>query len=109
LDDARVEPSQPQRPTLGRVDELQRVDAEPARELGAAGVRQCAHLDHGGADPQSRARRQVGGTDIEVDVELVAGGPPALAVLAAGHDRRRARVYDRYLGVRVGSAVATRT
>ena len=54
------------------------VEPEPARELGTSPMGLGGDLDDGAADSQSRARGDVVPTQIEVDVELVAGRGPAV-------------------------------
>mgnify|MGYP003521110161 CR=1 FL=1 len=74
-DDAGIEPSQPQGPPHGAVDEAHRLGTEPLHELGASGVGLLGDLDDGPAhlrvaDGQSRAGRQVLVGQVEVEVEL---------------------------------------
>src|SRR5215213_5444513 len=61
------------------VGPLQRISAEPARELRALGVRWLGHLSYRLADLQPGARRQVVHRAVEVDDELVSGKLPAVA------------------------------
>ena len=77
---------------------------EARHELDAAGVRLRRHLDHGRAECESRAGRQVLLRDVEIDVELIAGESPALAV-ARGDEVDDARAHQRQLRLAVGRSV----
>ena len=99
LNDPRVDPAQVERATLGRVDEHERLEPEAGAELLAARVRLVRHLEHRRPDRELRARREVLAAQIEIDVELVTRERPALPV--ARHERRRPRVHDRDLRLRV--------
>ena len=55
------------------VDEAQGIRAEPARELGAAGVGLVGDLDDRPADRQAGPWREVRAGQVQVDDQLVAG------------------------------------
>jgi hypothetical protein len=76
LDDSRVNAAQAQSLSLGRRDELQGIHAEARGEFPAAGMRQAGRFEHGAADRQLRAGRQVLLAQVEIDVELVARQRP---------------------------------
>src|SRR5215203_7304170 len=83
-------------PTVGP---LQRISAEPARELRAPGVRWLGHLGYRLADLQPGARRQVVDRNVEVDDQLVSGKLPAVA--GARNGGQHPAVHDRDLSERV--------
>src|SRR5438128_1575425 len=80
LDDRGVDAAEAEGPAVRRVDEPERPGAEAPAELRTPGVRLVGHLDDGGAESEPRARRQVVGAQVEVDVELIACERPLLAV-----------------------------
>src|SRR5919204_1940690 len=86
-----------------RVDELQRIDAEPPCELAAASMPLVGHLDYGAPQLETRAGGQVVAAQVQVDVQLVPGTRPPLPV--ACQQRRHSRVHERDLPVGVGGAV----
>jgi hypothetical protein len=67
-------------------------------------VRLGRHLDHGLADLELRAWREVLVADVEVEVELVTGEAPTVGVPGGG-EKRGARVHDVQLHLGVGTAV----
>src|SRR5205814_9055899 len=75
-----------------RVDELQGVDAEAPRELGTPGVRRLAELNDRRTDLDSGPWREVGATDVQVDVDLVAREGPAFSF--PGNRLRRSGVHQ---------------
>ena len=90
LDHPGIEAAQPELAALRRVHQSRGVTSEALVELGATGVGLGEDLDGGVAQPQSRARRQVRLGDVEVDIELVAGkGPP----VAVAHEEGDARTF----------------
>ena len=99
----RVSPAQLVLATGLRVRPAQRVLAEPGPELGASPMRGVGHLEHGIADLKSRAAGQVGQTEIEVDIELIAGKGPTAAI--ARHQVDGAAVGERDLLVGMRRAV----
>src|SRR6185295_18617251 len=80
-DHTGVHPSEPERTPFGRADQSECINAEPGRELRAAGVRLPAHLEHRVPDRETGAGREVLGGEIEVDVELVARERPAINLI----------------------------
>ena len=104
VDDLGVEAAEAQLLADADVDEAQRLLAEAGGELGAAGVRLVGDLDHGVADGEAGASRQVVGADVEVDVELVAGQGPDVVVVTADEPGQPG-VDDVELHVGMGAAV----
>src|ERR1700742_3413675 len=64
-------------PEVG-VEDLERVDSEPAHELAATEVRLRGHLDHRIADLEPGSGREVASAQVEIDVELIARRRPRL-------------------------------
>ena len=59
----------------------ERVETEPLRELGAAGVRLVGDLDRCRAEHEPGAGREVVLRQVEVDVQLIAGERPPVGIL----------------------------
>src|SRR5258708_31783773 len=85
------------------VDEPEGIVAVARLELCAARVWGLAELDHRRPDLNPAAGRQVRDADVEVDVKLVAGKGPTVAV--AGDGGGRSRVHDGQLRIRTRTAV----
>src|SRR5438094_10051273 len=65
--------------------------------------RSLAELDHGRADLNPAARRQVGAADVEIDIELVACIRPTVSI--PRHRRRCPRVHERQLGIWIRTTI----
>src|SRR6266581_253244 len=103
LHDASVETAHPMRPADRGVDPAQGLATESRAELGAACVRRLADLDDGRPDRQPAAGGQRLQAQVEIDVELIAGQRPALAV---GLDRLQdPRADYGQLGIEIGRPV----
>src|SRR6185295_6661760 len=103
LHDLRVDTAQAQLASNRRVHELHGVDAEPRDKLATASMRLRGHLDDRRSDGQPRSRRQVGGAEVEVNDELIAGKWPAVWRLR--HEGDGARVDDVQLHVGMRPAI----
>ncbi len=68
-----------------------------SRKAGTPGVGDISDFDDGGSDTEPLAWRQVFGTEIKVDEEVVASERPALSLLR--NKRNAARVHDADLNI----------
>ena len=98
--DTRVDAAQSQRTALRRGRQAQRIDAEPRRELRAAGMRRRRHLERRLPEVEHGARGEVVDAEVEIDVDLVAGERHALR--RRRHQQRGARVHHRHLRLGIG-------
>ncbi len=101
-DDPRVHPAKTKVPVRLPVDELRRAGPEARGELRAPGVGQVGHLEDRRPRLQPRARWQVLVAQVEIDVQLVPGERPAIAM--TGDEVDHPGVHERHL--RESSVVA---
>jgi len=85
------------------LEEVECVQAEPPRELGAAGVGLVGHLDNRPTDPDPRPGRKVVGPEGEVHGQLVPGQRHAFGI--TGDEGEKPAVDDVELHVGVWSTV----
>ena len=95
-----VHTAQPQLPAGAGVDKTHRLGAKALDEFRAAEMRGVADLQHGPADREQAARREVVHAEIEVDVELVTS--QRHPVPTACHKLGYPGVHHRHLPLRVG-------
>ena len=103
LNDAGVDPAQMKLFSLRCVDELHRVDAKAGREFIAARVGDRGYFEHRRADGETRARRQVVVTQIQVDIKLVSCQRPA--VLRLRDQGNTACIHNGDLGFRIWRSI----
>ena len=87
-DDPGVEAAQAELAAGFVVDPVERIEPEPPRELGAAGMRLIGDLDRRRPEHQLGAGREVVLRQVEVDVQLIAGECPAVGILGDEGDER---------------------
>ena len=79
-DDSRVHPAETEVSVGLPIDEPRRGRPESRRELRAPGVWQVGHFEHGRSDLETRAGRQVLVLQVEIDIQLITGEWPAVAM-----------------------------